>query len=427
ITKDMSMLFQNIHRKNDEHISLIQRAKNVLSTRTMIIKTSEMVLGFLLMEYLNTSTATAVQFRYVDFRLLYVILLAAVHGLKTGVAAALLASFSCIVAYLSGGMDWRILLYNIDNWLPFACYIIAGSVVGYTKDKKDKELNFITEEKDLLEKRYIFLNELYQNALQSKNQYKKQIMTYRNSFGRLFEVARRLNTFTPDMVYKEALYVLEDILDNQTIAIYNISNNANFARLIVCSKKYIDIQQKSIELSEYELFIKGLTKGEVWANTDCDNRYPDYAFPIYRDDRLISFIMVNKATHEQMAMYYENLIKILCNMIEDSLVRAQAFTEEIKGDMYIDNSIVLRKDAFKNILSIREQMAKDATSEYSMLCVDADSENVVEIAESLRSYFRESDVFGQGDDDKLYIILTQADKDVAPKIMDRLRSQGFIA
>ncbi|MDD2362378.1 MAG: hypothetical protein PHH84_05405, partial [Oscillospiraceae bacterium] len=262
---------------------------------------------------------------------------------------------------------------------------------------------------------------------QSKNQYKIQIMTYRNSFGRLFEVARRLNTFTPDMVYKESLYVLEDILDNQTIAIYNISNNANFARLIVCSKKYIDIQQKSIELSEYELFIKGLTKGEVWANTDCDNRYPDYAFPIYRDDRLISFIMVNKATHEQMAMYYENLIKILCNMIEDSLVRAQAFTEEIKGDMYIDNSIVLRKDAFKNILSIREQMAKDATSEYSMLCVDADSENVVEIAESLRSYFRESDVFGQGDDDKLYIILTQADKDVAPKIMDRLRSQGFIA
>ena len=426
IAKEIPSLVHNLYREDENRLPLTRKIKNIISSKSMIIKTIELVLGFLLMEYLNTLTSTAVQFRYVDFRLLYVMLLAIVHGLKMGVAASLLASFSCIAAYMSGGMDWRILVYNIDNWLPFACYIIAGAVIGYTIDKKDKELGFITDEKESLDKRYVFLNELYQNALQSKNQYKKQIMSYRNSFGRLFEVTRRLNTFTPDMVYREAINVLEDILDNQTIAIYNIAKNTSFARLMVCSKNYMDIQPKSLSLAEYEPFLAGLIKGEVWVNTECDHRYPDYAFPVFRDERLISIIMINKATHEQMAMYYENLIKILCNMIEDSLVRAQEFTDELKDDLYIQDSGVLKKEAFKNILTIREQMAKEATSEYSMLCVDADSESIVEIAGRLRNYFRETDVFGQGDDDNLYIILTQADKEVTPRILERLKSQGVI-
>ena len=426
ISKEIPTLVEHIHRNDENKLTLTQKIKNIISSKSMIVKTTELVLGFLMMEYLNNITATAVQFRYVDFRLLFVMLLAIVHGSKLGVAASLLASFSCVAAYISGGMDWRILIYNIDNWLPFACYIIAGTVIGYTRDKKDKELNFITDEKDSLDKRYAFLNELYQNALQSKNQYKKQIMSYRNSFGRLFEVTKRLNTLTPDIVYMEALHVLEDILDNQSVAIYNTTKNTGFARLMVCSKKYIDISPKSLLLTEYDEFISSMSKGDVWANTECDHRYPDYAFPVFRDDRLISIIMINKASHEQMAMYYENLIKILCNMIEDSLVRAQEFTEELKNDLYIQDSDVLKKKAFKNILNIREQMAKDATSEYSMFCVDADSDSIVEVAELIHSYFRETDVFGQGDDNKLYIILTQADKDVAPRIMERLKSKGVI-
>ena len=96
-------------------------------------------------------------------------LLATLHGLRTGLAASALACLSCFLSYMANGMDWRIIAYNVDNWIPFACFVIMGAVAGYTRDRMRNDLRFVREEKADLEQRYVFLNELYIRTLENKS------------------------------------------------------------------------------------------------------------------------------------------------------------------------------------------------------------------------------------------------------------------
>lgn len=107
-----------------------ERIKGYLSAHPIIIRTVELLLGYGLMELLLAVTKTSVQFQYVDFRLLFVMLLATLHGLRTGLAASALACLSCFLSYMANGMDWRIIAYNVDNWLPFACFVIMARSLG---------------------------------------------------------------------------------------------------------------------------------------------------------------------------------------------------------------------------------------------------------------------------------------------------------
>ena len=58
-------------------------------------------------------------------------------------------------------------------------YFLLGAVTGYVKDRLRSENEFLTEEKAKLEEKYILLNEFYVSALQNKDKYKMQIMSYR--------------------------------------------------------------------------------------------------------------------------------------------------------------------------------------------------------------------------------------------------------
>ena len=334
-----------------------------IKNNRIILRTLELALGYILMELLNRVSGTTVQFRGIDYRLLFVVLLGSVHGLKTGIAAAALASVSCLFGYLGNGMDWRVILYNVDNWMPFACYFIIGAITGYTRDKRLDDLAFARDDKEHLEQRYVFLNELYMSALENKGQYKKQIMSYRDSFGRIFEITKRLDTMMPDAIFKEALAALEDILDNRTVSIYAMNPYGTFGRLHVCSKQVIDQMPKSLDMSKLPRLKAELEKDSVWVNTDCLEQYPDYVFPIYRENQLILLVMVQEAAFEQMAMYFENLLKILCSLIEASLLRAQDYMEKFNDELYLPGSRVMKKEAFKELLRVREEMEEAVISE----------------------------------------------------------------
>ena len=251
-----------------------EKIYNRIRSKSFIILAIELSLGYLLMEFLNQITNTSIQFKYIDFRLLYVVIIAAVHGLKPGIMASVLSCISCLAAYIASGTQAAMIVYSIDKWLPFSCYIMLGAVIGYTKDKKEKQISSTTDENITLKKRYSFLIELYDNSLTDKDEYKRQIMSYKNSFGRIYEITRKLNSMLPVTVFKEALLALEDILGNQTIAIYNISGETKFARLSVCSKKIMEATPKSINLTVYNKAISQMKKDTVWTNYDRLIGYP---------------------------------------------------------------------------------------------------------------------------------------------------------
>lgn len=412
--------------KRKPKTGLRKRIYSFFKTKTFILKVAELLIAYLCMEYLNYLTKTTVQFQSIDFRLLFILLMGTVHGLKTGLAAAFLASYSCLIGYMNEGVDWRILVYNIDNWLPFAGYIITGTITGYTKDKNTNNLEFITDKHKDLEKRYEFLNDVYTSALSNKEQYKKQIISYRDSFGRILDFSKRLNTVMPDLIFKEALLSLEDILDNRTISIYSIESNGVFGRLNVCSKKIAETTSKSIDLKKFVLFKEKLSPGEVWSNTSRIIMYPDYVFPVFREDKLVLIVTIQKAEYDQLAMYFENLFKVVCSFIEESLLRAKDYNEKFEDEIYLPNSRILKNKELKEVLRVRAQMEEEAISEYSLISVDTTSDNIVEVANRMQKYLRESDIFGEGSDGKLYVILSQTNEEHIPFILERLKNAGIL-
>lgn len=402
-----------------------EKLKGYMSAHPGIIRTMELLLGYGLMELLLTVTKTSVQFQYVDFRLLFVMLLATLYGLRTGLAASALACLSCFLGYMANGVDWRIVAYNVDNWIPFACFIILGAVAGYTRDRMRNDLRFVRKEKADLEQRYVFLNELYVRTLENKSQYKNQIMSYRDSFGRIFEVTRRLNTVIPDEVFKEALTALEDILDNQSICLYIFDRNARFGRLMVCSKAIADTTGKSMDLEKYGLMVPSLEEGEVWANNERLLGYPEYAAPIFQDGRLVALITIQKTRFDQMAMYYQNLIKVLCGLIQAALLRAVEFMAYTEADQFIEGTRIMKKDAFRKVLAVRAEMEEKAVAEYSLLHIAVTPEQIHEAGERISRALRSIDVVGQGADGDLYVILTQTGQENIGVVLERLKRCGI--
>lgn len=111
---------------------------------------------------------------------------------------------SLLISFLTYQTNWVVTAYDIDTWLPFIFFFLIGAVTGYIKDRLRNENRFLTEEKALLEEKYVLLNEFYASALQNKDKYKRQILSYRDSFGRLFDITKSLDSTVVDEIFREA-------------------------------------------------------------------------------------------------------------------------------------------------------------------------------------------------------------------------------
>ena len=153
--------------------------------------------------------------------------------------------------------------------------------------------------------------------------------------------------------------------------------------------------------------------------------YPEYAVPLYRNGTPIALILLQKASYEQMAAYYENLIKIICGLIKISLVRALEYTEQIEKEMYLPDSHILTNAYFSQIVQAREEMAKNGVSEYVLIRLSAGAENQKAIAQRLSGLIRQTDVLGLGNDGELYLCLAQTNQSNLHFVLDRIRQAGL--
>ncbi|MDR0818150.1 MAG: NAD-dependent epimerase/dehydratase family protein, partial [Oscillospiraceae bacterium] len=129
---DMSFYyFKAPHNKG-----IIAAVKALRSRRTFFAV--EFATATVLMQAVVMQFGTSMVSGLIDFRLLYIVILSTLHGIAAGIVSALLAIVSLMFSSLRG--DWRTILYNPENWMPFAIYLIVGTVLGYTADKKRDDL-----------------------------------------------------------------------------------------------------------------------------------------------------------------------------------------------------------------------------------------------------------------------------------------------
>ena len=107
----------------EARVSLRDRLMDWADSHRKLVIALEIVGGSVLAHLAQTQLVSGVQFRSVDVRLFFIVLISIAYGVGPGIAAAALMCVSLAATYLASGMDLASLFYWYENWLPFLLYL----------------------------------------------------------------------------------------------------------------------------------------------------------------------------------------------------------------------------------------------------------------------------------------------------------------
>ena len=426
ILEELPELYEHYQERNNIKEGRLDSLKHIISKHKAAVRAAEFAAFFILFELLNGIAGNQAQFKMIDLRLLFVVLFGSMYGINYGIAAAAAESLSLIRAFEAEGSSWYVLFYEPSNWIPFIFYFAVGAICGYIRMKNKNNVQFIKEENDLLQEKFLFTREMYQEAIEDKNLYKKQILGSKDSFGKIFDITRKLDVIQPQELYIETIRVLEDVLENKTFGLYTLNRENGYGRLETASAQVQGNYPNSIKLSEYSAAMEELENGNVWANREFLENYPMYMAGIRKNGELVMLICIQQVSREQMSLYFLNLFKILSGLVETSLLRALEYQKAVEYRQYVKGTHILKTEYFEERLKVQHDMREQKLASYVLLKVEYSEMSLQKADEILRSKVRENDVWGISESKELYVMLVQTDKEALPIILARLKQAGLV-
>ncbi len=395
-----------------------------LNSRFMMF--AELIGGTILVELYNIYASGSVQFRMIDIRLVFVVLMATVYGTSIGMITSFLMIASLVFAYYRQGSNALLIFYDPGNWIPFILLMVTAAVCGYVKQKNDEDVGFVKEENETISEENRFVSSLYNEAMEYKNIYKQDLIGSRDGFARIFEVVQRLSTTVPEEIFAQSIPVMEDVLNNKSIAIYTINDkSARFARLNVASESISSKLRKSINLDEYRKVFETLQKNEVWFNTDVEEGFPSYIAGIKSDNTITVLIMIYHVEYAQIGTYYTNLIRILAGLMENFILKAWDYQKAVAARIYIEGTNLVKSDYFRQQLDIQKEMMKNKLTSFRLFKIEREGRTLIEIDDMFRTKTRNNDIIGIGDDDNIYILASGVDEASENIILSRFNAMGL--
>lgn len=426
ILEELPELYEHYQERNNLKEGRLDSLKHIISKHKAAVRATEFAAFFILFELLNGIAGNQAQFKMIDLRLIFVVLFGSTYGINYGIAAAAAESLSLIRAFEAEGSSWYVLFYEPSNWIPFIFYFAVGAICGYIRMKNKNNVQFIKEENDLLQEKFLFTREMYQEAIEDKNLYKKQILGSKDSFGKIFDITRKLDVIQPQELYIETIRVLEDVLENKTFGLYTLNRENGYGRLETASAQVQGNYPNSIKLSEYSAAMEELENGNVWANREFLENYPMYMAGVRKNGELVMLICIQQVSREQMSLYFLNLFKILSGLVETSLLRALEYQKAVEYRQYVKGTHILKTEYFEERLKVQHDMREQKLASYVLLKVEYSEMSLKEADEILRSKVRENDVWGISESKELYLMLVQTDKEALPNILARLKQAGLV-
>lgn len=426
ILEELPELYEHYQERNNIKEGRLDSLKHIISKHKAAVRVAEFAAFFILFELLNGIAGNQAQFKMIDLRLIFVVLFGSTYGINYGIAAAAAESLSLIRAFEAEGSSWYVLFYEPSNWIPFIFYFAVGAICGYIRMKNKDNVQFIKEENNLLQEKFLFTREMYQETIEDKNLYKKQILGSKDSFGKIFDITRKLDVIQPQELYIETIRVLEDVLENKTFGLYTLNRENGYGRLETASAQVQGNYPNSIKLSGYSAAMEELENGNVWANREFLEKYPMYMAGVRKNGELVMLICIQQASREQMSLYFLNLFKILSGLVETSLLRALEYQKAVEYRQYVKGTHILKTEYFEERLKVQHDMREQKLASYVLLKVEYSEMSLKEADEILRSKVRENDVWGISESKELYLMLVQTDKEALPIILARLKQAGLV-
>lgn len=422
LLRDLSTIHARWANTRTKKVNPLRAAIDRIQLRALSIKCLETGFAWVLFEVLEHLFSQSAQLNVLDYRLLYVVLIGTLYGLDFGLVAALLASIGLAVSYFAlYGYTFQGLFYEPSNWLPFIAYFVVGAVCGYVQLRNSEAIKAERDENELVRNRNTFLTRLYHDAIEDKRAYKRQIVGRHDSFGKIFAVTQELDVLNPRDIYRKCCELLGEILENDSVTIYHVSGGA-FARLVAASPAISNDVPRSLSLDDLAPVFQGAISG-LWVNRSLTSGLPMFGYAIERDGAPAVLIFVRHVAESQMTLYYQNLFRILCGLVESALGRAFDYEAVAQDKRCVAGTCVLNHDAFGQELAAEQALADNKMGSFLLLRVVPGMEPVGELVGAIGSAIRESDAAGLVDGDTLYLLMRQATEADLPVICARLAAK----
>ena len=423
LLRDLSTIQVRWANARTKRTNPLRAAIDRIQMRTLPVKCLETAAAWVLFEVMERVFSQSAQLNVLDYRLLYVVLIGTLYGLDFGLVAALLASIGLAASYFTQyGYTFQGLFYEPSNWLPFIAYFVVGAVCGYVQLRNSEAIRAERDQNELVRNRNTFLTQLYHDAIEDKRAYRRQIVGRHDSFGKIFAVTQELDVLNPRDIYRKCCELLGEILENDSVAIYHVSGGA-FARLVAASPAIAEDAARSLTLEQLAPLLGDGGRSNLWVNRGLTPGLPMFGYTIERDGAPAVLIFVRSAAENQMTLYYQNLFRILCGLVESALGRAFDYEAVAQDKRCVDGTCVLKQAAFGQELAAEQALADSKMGSFLLLRVVPGMEPVGELVGAIGSAIRESDAAGLVDGDVLYLLMRQAKACDLPIIRERLSAK----
>ena len=269
-----------IHSINDEkYLSKLINTKEEKKKNQAIIKLLEVIVMFCIFELLNTVFGTTFKLQSIDFRLIFIVIVAIYYDLRYSLLATALTIISFLFVNMKDAYDVSILL-NTDNWIAVAVYLIT-TVIIRSKIKRFENDNKIANDKaQKLEKQNKFKERNLKKYEIKVKELNKAIIMHDKSFSKIENVITKYKNINLESVYD----IFSSTLDTKNIAIFEVSQD-KFTSVYSDGKNDVNYL---LEKAPQEF----VTSNNIWFNNSLDKRLPLYMVPIYNKDLLCYFVSI---------------------------------------------------------------------------------------------------------------------------------------
>ena len=396
--------------------SLWDRVHALHHRRWRLLPLIEIVLLAVFAFLLSLPSGSGYLVRYYTLWLLYVALISGVNGLWHGVAASVVAS---AVYLLALGRSAAPIALSGGSWLPIIAYAVCGVTLGLLHNTRSKQYLRAQRVIELREEENALLETVYQHATQERNRLMEKAQAW-DSYGRIYGVARELDSLQPEQVLLTALDVVETVLQSQSVAIYYFNTNSEYARLVLRSSG-LEIAN-SLALRSFPALDGAIRAGTMYQSDDSE---PSLAAPILMDGAPVAMIVLWRQPDGGNSLYYKNLFSITCGLVESATVRAMKHLE-FAPDVYVEGTHLLSEKYFLSVLKVFENMRSRGAGDYLLLCISSQSDlSTREYDRRISLVARSTDLCGRMDCGAYYALLPQADSEHFIRIAARFAEQAL--
>lgn len=388
-----------------------------------IIPFAENLICFIPFFMLNNRAVGSQYFNRLDFYLLYVLLFAIVHGQQQALISAALAVGGYCFRQMYNRTGFEVLLdYNTYVWI--AQLFILGMVVGYMRD----QLKYIKDENEekvgYLHGKLEDIEDINDSNIRMKQNFEMQVMNQKDSLGKVYEIASRLDAYAPEEVLFYAAELLSKLMESKDVAIYTVAN-ADYARLFSATSKEARKLGNSIKYTSMENMYGELKEHRVYINRTLEDKLPLMASAVYESDEMQLILMIWGLPWQRMTLAEANRLTVIGALIQNTVVRANRYLDALREKRYVDETDVLDEEAFTHLTKAFFEARDKGLTECSLLEIAGVREyNRKAAAGILSSQIRQTDYLGilHGN---LYALLSNTDQNGARSVAERFLTKGY--